>query len=687
MPDIETSERAQAAEKGIGDRIRGLFTRNDIHPSTPGTPADRLKDLQHESKDSATLTGKDAARRAPWVSMAELTRQETIAIITAATDRATANDFIDRMNEAEEAVIELGGGVKLFGKTGEALAHDDAQRHGEPGSYNAGRSGGYRELLQLNYTDKNIDVAYDILRDAGLDPRKTVEFRNLDGQISMDDLTPKEDSYNDAQLAALDREDNPNSYFERQADLNNDAAYVGSLPLGLGDEDADVSVRRYAVNDQQESSDPGSRVLPPITGLPITPKFIPYSERDHSSTLVISPSQFIDLLRQLETPEREIAQLVTDMDNHQKFWHALPGVDASHDETEWGDGRFGMELELMGSQENINAIRPYLREEPGSETFWYDRAIDPDLDEEIDAAVQHDLKIFHGPEEPNSPEIEAAIKHDLEIFQGSLREDGAPSHESLDTDRRTYSGDAQDKSSISNLAERIHDQHEPIDPELDDTYYNNTDNELSSNPANVTSPHVCGPNCNCAAASGGRKVSVQQALIELAASQGAEHTTNAAGNAVLTGADAESILRAVQIQAAAAEAAIQKALREKQKQTDIEDAALDDEQTRGGKEPIALKLTEEQVQLLVSNEYPNEPEKASQSVYKLIRDGEPVNILKESVQLDYSEDIKGFYARLDEAERPALLSKLQDLEKQDEREKRAPEQQRQKARSKDRERE
>ena len=180
---------------------------------------------------------------------------------------------------------------------------------------------------------------------------------------------------------------------------------------------------------------------------------------------------------------------------------------------------------------------------------------------------------------------------------------------------------------------------------------------------------------------------MQQALIELAALQGAEHTTDATGNAVLTGADADTILRTVQTQAAAAEAAIQKALREKQRQAELEDASLDNEQIRGGKEPIALKLTEEQVQLLVSNEYPNDPEKASQSVYKLIRDGAPVNILKESVQLDYSEDIKGFFARLDEAERPALLSKIQDLEKQDEREKRAPEQQRQKARSKDRERE
>ena len=671
MPDIETSVKESAAGQGIAGRLRNLFTRNQPDSQAAETPEDRLRKLQSDAKDTAPLTGPlGDSQTAPWVAMPAITRHETLAIITAVKDRQAAYDFIDEMNEKEEAVIELRGGVKIFGKTGEALAYDDSQRQMEPGSSNAGRGGGYRELLQLNYNDTNANAAYDILRAAGLEPRKTIEFRNLDEQISVDDLTPKEDSYNDAQLAALDREDSPNSYFERQADLNNDAAYVGSLPLTMTDKELK----------------PNGKVLPPITALPTAQKGIPYSERDHSSTLVITPTQLLDLMRQLDTPEKEVKQVVADLENHQKFWQTLPGVDARHDETEWEDGRFGMELELMGSKQNIEAIRPYLLAEPGSATYWYDRAINPEQDEQIEAAVQHDLEIFNSPREPDSPDIEAAVQHDYEIFQESFRQNDGLSSKTI-RDTHTYSGDTLDQTSMSSLAQVVQDQHEPIDPEIDDTYYTEGDRKDVFPQQGNTSAHVCGPNCNCAAATGGRKISVQQALIELAAAQGAEHTTDATGNAVLTGADAEAILRAVQTQAAAAEAAIQKALREKQRQAELEDASLDNQQTRGGKEPIALKLTEEQVQLLVSNEYPNEPEKASQSVYKLIREGEPVNILKESVQLDYSEDIKGFFARLDEAERPALLSKIQDLEKQDEREKRIPEQQRQKARSKDRERE
>ncbi len=235
-------------------------------------------------------------------------------------------------------------------------------------------------------------------------------------------------------------------------------------------------------------------------------------------------------------------------------------------------------------------------------------------------------------------------------------------------------------ATLETISRNIQNQREPIDPELDETYYDQPGQTPARAGTDVSPIH------RKTAALTHNTTTVEQLLIELAASEGAEHVRDGSGNALLTGPDGEGLLRTAKVQAAAAEAAIQKALKDRQRANEQEDTQLDLPNV-DPKAPIALKLTEEQVQLLVSNEYPNEPEKASQSVYKLIRDGEPVNILQESVQLDYSDDIKSFYARLDEAERPSLLSKLQDLEKEDERKRRAPEQQRQKSRSKDRERE
>ena len=98
--------------------------------------------------------------------MPAITRHETLAIITAVKDRQAAYDFIDEMNDKEGAVIELRGGVEIFGKTGEALAYDDSQHQMEPGSSNAGRGGEYQraaggEELALN---TNANAAFDILR-------------------------------------------------------------------------------------------------------------------------------------------------------------------------------------------------------------------------------------------------------------------------------------------------------------------------------------------------------------------------------------------------------------------------------------------------------------------------------------------------------------------------------------------
>ena len=192
MPDIEMNHATPAAGKGIGGRLRSLFTRNEPAQGTPATPEGRLKELQRQANDTAPLTGPGTARKALWVSMPDINRRETLAIITAAKGRQAAHDFIDDMNETGEAMIVLPGEVKIFGKSSDALQRSEAEHEIEPGSANAGRGGEYRELLQFNHTHKNVEVAYGLLRSAGLDPQKTVAFRNINDHISMEDLTPKE---------------------------------------------------------------------------------------------------------------------------------------------------------------------------------------------------------------------------------------------------------------------------------------------------------------------------------------------------------------------------------------------------------------------------------------------------------------------------------------------------------------
>jgi hypothetical protein len=108
------------------------------------------------------------------------------------------------------------------------------------------------------------------------------------------------------------------------------------------------------------------------------------------------------------------------------------------------------------------------------------------------------------------------------------------------------------------------------------------------------------------------------------------------------------------------------------------------------REPIAIKLTDEQGRLLVSAEYPNDLKAQTHALYDLFENGKPIDLMHESVQLDYSSDIKGFFASLDRDEKPALDAKLVQLRSEEERSKLPPSKEKEKEyvreRSRDRER-
>jgi hypothetical protein len=97
----------------------------------------------------------------------------------------------------------------------------------------------------------------------------------------------------------------------------------------------------------------------------------------------------------------------------------------------------------------------------------------------------------------------------------------------------------------------------------------------------------------------------------------------------------------------------------------VEDATKDndpDEANFDSKEPIAVRLTEEQTKLLLSAEYPNNSQQQTTALYNIYSGSEPVDVMNESVALDYSENEKSFFATLDKNEKPALDAKLTQLQ-------------------------
>ncbi len=79
------------------------------------------------------------------------------------------------------------------------------------------------------------------------------------------------------------------------------------------------------------------------------------------------------------------------------------------------------------------------------------------------------------------------------------------------------------------------------------------------------------------------------------------------------------------------------------------------------KDLIAVSLTEEQARLLISTEYPNDIRAQTTALYNIVVKGRPVDIMHESIALDYEQNLKQFYASLDRAEKPILEHRLTQL--------------------------
>lgn len=79
-------------------------------------------------------------------------------------------------------------------------------------------------------------------------------------------------------------------------------------------------------------------------------------------------------------------------------------------------------------------------------------------------------------------------------------------------------------------------------------------------------------------------------------------------------------------------------------------------------EPTAVHLTEEQTKLLLASEYPNDARKQTIALAAIYSGKNQINIMEESIQLDYSEDEKTFFAILRQDEKPTLDAKLTQLQ-------------------------
>jgi fido (protein-threonine AMPylation protein) len=89
------------------------------------------------------------------------------------------------------------------------------------------------------------------------------------------------------------------------------------------------------------------------------------------------------------------------------------------------------------------------------------------------------------------------------------------------------------------------------------------------------------------------------------------------------------------------------------------------------KEPIAVRLTEDQAKLLLSAEYPDDAPQQTAALYNVYNGGDDVNVMGDSVALDYSPEQKALYAALSREEKPALDQKLTQLRADNDRTRRA----------------
>ena len=92
------------------------------------------------------------------------------------------------------------------------------------------------------------------------------------------------------------------------------------------------------------------------------------------------------------------------------------------------------------------------------------------------------------------------------------------------------------------------------------------------------------------------------------------------------------------------------------------------------KQPIAIRLTEEQTKLLLAAEYPNNTRQQNAALNSIYTGSAPINVMNETIALDYSEAQKSFFATLDKDLKPTLDQTLTQLqsEKQQNQKQEAP---------------
>lgn len=80
------------------------------------------------------------------------------------------------------------------------------------------------------------------------------------------------------------------------------------------------------------------------------------------------------------------------------------------------------------------------------------------------------------------------------------------------------------------------------------------------------------------------------------------------------------------------------------------------------KEPIAVRLTEDQAKLLLSAEYPNDAIQQDQALADIQSGARAIDVMNIRVGLDYSEELGTYFATLAVEEKPALDQKLTQLQ-------------------------
>lgn len=120
----------------------------------------------------------------------------------------------------------------------------------------------------------------------------------------------------------------------------------------------------------------------------------------------------------------------------------------------------------------------------------------------------------------------------------------------------------------------------------------------------------------------------------------------------------------------------------------LENDAEERHAEKTSRESIAVKLTDQQARLLLSSEYPGDRDAQNRALINVVSEGKPVDIMRASLQLDYSRDLGTFFAQLHQSEKSALEQKLLQLQKDDARSSQPKERDksRQRERSRDHER-